>query len=49
VLDEDYSIKAKEMYAKYSVIEHNDTLPFVGRQAAMVEWRTTHKELLIEK
>lgn len=49
VLDENYSIKAKEMYSKYSAIEHNKELPFDVRNDAMNERWTTHKELLITK
>jgi len=49
ILDDDYSQQAKAMHAKYSVIEHDTSLPFEQRQDAMVEWRTTHKELLMKK
>jgi Pyrimidine 5'-nucleotidase (UMPH-1) len=49
ILDEEYSQLTKAMYAKYSIIEHDDTLPLSQRQDAMVEWRTTHKELLMKK
>lgn len=49
VLDEDYSIKAKEMYTKYSAIEQDKSLPIQVRHDAMNERWTTHKELLITK
>ncbi len=49
ILDEEYSQLTKAMYAKYSVIEHDDTLPLEERQNAMVEWRESHEDLLMKK
>ena len=48
-LSEEYQKTAQEMYAYYSVIERDETLPLSERQDAMQEWRVKHKQLLIKE
>ncbi|MDO8424683.1 MAG: hypothetical protein Q7S70_01960 [bacterium] len=47
-LTPDYTQKAQELYSKYHPIEMNFTLPIEERKKAMLEWWTTHFELLIK-
>lgn len=49
MLEEDYTQQAQAMQKHYIVIEHDASLSFEIRQAAMEEWWTKHKELLMQK
>lgn len=48
-LSEEYQTTAQEWYNYYSKIERDTTLPVEQRKAAMQEWWTKHKKLLIEE
>ena len=48
-LSEEYQKIAQEMYAYYSVIEKDETLPLKERQSAMQERWVKHKQLLIKE
>ena len=49
ILDEEYSKIAKEMYVHYSAIEHDPSVSHEYKTEKMVEWRSDHTDLIMQK